>query len=157
MGLSEADRAAALRLKAARDEMAPSLRGDLERVLLLAGLEPPEPASGTFWLDEEEGELWVRDDMAATSENDLDRWWCTGNAAKFSWIEVHRVAPKLVELVREDSMGVVVDEMYAVAEALHVKLHGSAPRTMFTCTAPECRFARDTALRHGLIAARWSE
>jgi hypothetical protein len=157
MALSDEDREAIQYVRGYLEGRTPLPKVFLwERVLKLAGEEPPEPADGTWWLDIEEDQLWIRDDKAAYDHSDLGRWWCTGTGEKFSWIQMCGMRLRLVELVRKDSTGVVVDEMYGAAEALHVKLHGSAPGTLFTCTSPECRFARDAALRHGLIASRWS-
>jgi hypothetical protein len=107
MALSDEDRAAIRVVRRFLDEASPGDLGERaawERVLKLAGEEPPEPADRTFWLDEEECDVWVRDDKTTAwvyGPSNLDRWWKTGSGENFSWIDVCRLSPKLVELVRK--------------------------------------------------------
>lgn len=143
MPLSDQDRAVMRRLRSQMDEMAPAARADLKRVLKLAGEEPGEPANGTFWWDPDENDLWMRDDMAGGYGDhvDLGRWWATGRAQEFSWIEVHAEAPKLVELVRKDSLAAqgsaILTELFGTWEAVHHEKCGRG--LMSTCSYSECK------------------
>lgn len=123
-----------------------------ERVLKLAGEEPPEPANGTFWFDPAENDLWIRDDRAAFDDNDPSRWWTTGSGEKFSWIEVCHRVPKLVELVRADGVDVPLHaallDLHSRAEAMHEKLHGPNP-PISQCTSGPCYMMWRSLRDHG--------
>lgn len=126
MALSDEDRAAIGIVRAMVEAVPPDDRldtvgiGALERVLKLAGEEPAEPGDGTFWLDPEENDLWIRDDMATQSRGtgDLDRWFVTGGNRNFSWNEIGAARDRLVELVRRQN----AESRYRM---FLVELHGS--------------------------------
>lgn len=156
MGLSDEDRAAIKVVRRFLDEASPGDLGERaawKRVLRLAGEEPPEPASGTFWLDPEENELWMRDDTAAFDHNDPSRWWCTGTGEKFSWIQVCLIAPKLVELVVADvttrRAHTILFELASAWEAWH---HTACGRSLplVRCDYHECRHRWQALLGYGL-------
>lgn len=154
MALSDEDLRAVRRLRAQMDEMAPSARNDLERVLRLAGEELKEPGDGTFWLDPEETDLWVRDDMASQfrGNGDLDRWFVTGSDKNFSWKEVGRAQDRLVELVRKDSTPTsarnLLLELHGAWEAWHYNACGrEVPLRL--CAYHECLHRWMELLRFG--------
>jgi hypothetical protein len=98
MALSDEDRAAIAHVRMLVAGMPSQDKEHLERVLRLADEGPAEPDEGTFWLDPEENDLWIRDDRAVTFGFDLARWFRTGDDQKFTWAQ----APRLTELVRAD-------------------------------------------------------
>lgn len=142
MALSDEDRAAIRLVREFLEQDGPlGDRDKWERVLKLAGEEPLEPDAGTFWLDPDDHDVYLRDDRATLDFNDLHRWWCTAVEEKFTWIEVFRRAPKLVELVRADEASVPLQaalrDLRVRAEAMHVKLHGPNP-AISGCTSGPC-------------------
>lgn len=155
MALSDEDRAAIREVREWMQESQALPSATWERVLKLAGEEPEEPADGTFWFDPAENDLWIRDDKAVAmvnGPNDLHRWWCTGTGEKFSWIEVFRQAPVLVELVRADEAPVTLQtalrDLRARAEAMHVLLHGPNP-AISGCTSGPCYMMWRGLCEHG--------
>jgi hypothetical protein len=144
MALSDEDRAAIRELREHLEGKNPFIPSEKwERVLKLAGEEPEEPANGTFWLDPDENNLWIRDDLAGGYDDpvDLGRWWGTGRPAEFSWIQVHRSAPNLVELVRKDTLAAqgsaILSELFGTWEAIHHEKCGRG--LLSTCSYPGCQ------------------
>jgi hypothetical protein len=155
MALSDQDRAAMRRLREVATGVDPGTVAAIERVLALAGLEPEEPAEGTFWYDPEEHDVWIRDDKSAYDSNDLSRWWTTGSGEKFSWIQVWGLAPKLVELVRADEVDAkkrqwLLVELHGAWEAWHHNACGRS-KPLSLCGYHECAHRWKTLLDLGYL------
>lgn len=159
MALSDEDRGAIKVVRRFLDEASPGDLGERaawERVLKLAGEEPPEPADGTFWLDEEECDVLVRDDKAVlmvSGPGDLYRWYRTGDGEKFSWIEVCRISPKLVELVRATPAAKkAATILYELASAWQSWHHENCGRRepLGNCQYHECAHRWRALLGYGL-------
>lgn len=159
MALSDEDRAAIRIVRAMMAAVPVEDRLDtvgiaaLERVLKLAGEEPKEPADRTFWFDEEECEVWIRDDRATINgRGDLRRWRATRSGGNFTWTEVCGFASKLVELVRIDAPGknyqAVLMELHWAWEAWHRNACGKG-KPLSECQYHECAHRWKVLLGYG--------
>jgi hypothetical protein len=159
MTLSGEDLAAIGRVRGLLDALSRDDRRSLERVLALAGEKPSEPVDGTFWLDPEEMDLWIRDDKAAPFGFDLSRWFTTGTDENFSWSEISGIAPRLVELVRRSDAQsrhrVVLMELHGSWEAWH---HNACGRQepLSGCGYHECVHRWGVLLGYG-YEKEWEE
>jgi hypothetical protein len=123
-------------------DASPEQKGALERVLALAGEEPPEPEDQTFWYDPQDRIVYHRDDLQNPGFD--GNWYAAGRMSGESWQSMGAARRRLVQLVPkstepEVSVGTeVLMNLLGAWEQRHREKCGRSGR-LSKCGYEECK------------------